>query len=474
MEFTTHGFSFSGGHPVYDDGFFNEVNVTAAPYNAAGNAVKLASSESSLSFTFDTGGEKTGLTLMFGIYKPEGAAAAPSIELEITVNCEERALNLSIPIESIGEGGCRSVDIADYLLNYYTNEVILALGENSGAVLVDQVVVYPNVFIQSRGNNEWMSGIDNNKKIADINIPGTHDSAAINKEHRTLYATQTTTLTEQMNGGVRLFDIRIKTNKNSGGGFSFVTCHGSIGFAMDMNEYQSFTSAFDEFEEFLSKNKTEGLIVSLKMDDWNSCGRTDADKEEVYGKLYEVISKYPIIKAQDGKYNMCTMSQLRGKIFLLNRMNNDPRFGSPIKWEDNTPGELTSGEGRGKRDFDVYVQDKFKGLPLINPAAGKNELVMKALDEKKDGMVIFNFASATYFFIIGVSIQKLFLGELGKNNGESRQKNLGWLLFDRVVADVCKTDLYQYINIVDFIIDSNFCYKKYSASFRVLEMTKDL
>ena len=55
----------------------------------------------------------------------------------------------------------------------------------------------------------WMSHIPNDKLISEISIPGTHDSAARFEDGiGSFIRCQDLTLTEQLNRGIRFFDIR--------------------------------------------------------------------------------------------------------------------------------------------------------------------------------------------------------------------------------------------------------------------------
>jgi hypothetical protein len=81
-----------------------------------------------------------------------------------------------------------------------------------------------------------MSALPDDILISDINIPGSHNAAAINTRRRTRWACQDHSISEQLEKGIRLLDIRLKPKKQhrhtaAGTAFDFVTCHGHLGLA---------------------------------------------------------------------------------------------------------------------------------------------------------------------------------------------------------------------------------------------------
>ena len=58
----------------------------------------------------------------------------------------------------------------------------------------------------------WMSYLDNNKELKDLTIPGTHNSCAI---HGITFAVnQSWSLENQLNAGIRFFDLRLRLYNN--------------------------------------------------------------------------------------------------------------------------------------------------------------------------------------------------------------------------------------------------------------------
>lgn len=300
---------------------------------------------------------------------------------------------------------------------------------------------------------EWMKGISDEKLLSDINIPGTHDSAAINSSGmHTPYACHSTTITQQLNNGIRLFDVRLKVKKNDFGEYYFMTCHGPLLSKLGINEYQTFESLMKEFKTFLNDHKSEVLVVSLKIDDWNGM---EEDKNAVLNKLMRILSDYPL---SGHYYENAKIGDVRGKIYLLNRITSDWNFGTPISWDEATEWqEACFGD---KRKYKIYVQDKFKGLSLLDPEEEKFNLVVKAFNKKEDGIAILNYASACKLGIVGVYFTEKLVEYWLKDNAADRKSKLGWLFMDYEMEQV-DTLKYGEISVVDIFIDSNFGYSRY-------------
>lgn len=310
--------------------------------------------------------------------------------------------------------------------------------------------------IPNRGEN-WMSFINDNTSIGKINIPGTHDSAAINSSVHTPWACHYTSITEQLIGGVRLFDIRLKVKKDSCNNYYFVTCHGDFGSFFELNEYAPFKSVMDEFIEFLEMHNTETIIMSLKMDDWNGFN----DKVKIYCALKCVLDSYnPFIYKSS---SLPSLGSVRGKIFVFNRMsdNNNAGIGCTIDWKDNTDG--SNAFQHSSRNFSVFVQDKYTD---ISTGCNKFEAFYHALKSYNSNDVLINFASGTMLGgIAGIYIHDTILYYFGKLSASERP-NFGWTFMD-YEFEKYYTSTYGQIDLVKFIIDSNVGYVTYPEKFTI-------
>lgn len=299
----------------------------------------------------------------------------------------------------------------------------------------------------------WMGRLPDAALISEINIPGTHDSAAINSSITTPYACHNNSISQQLEYGARLLDVRLKITKN-GTAFSFDTCHGDTG----PNTYQTFPSLMNECQAFLSANPTETVLMSLKVDDWSNAG---SDQAGAYAALQSLLNQYPISSSS----TLATLGSVRGRIVLFNRMNSTLALGAPIGWSDNTPGSYANPSSN--RSYQVYVQDHYKGLPLIHPEKAKLSVVTAAFQQKATGNVVWNFASATWYGVFGVYIGGDLLNYFGVNPAANRLATFGWTLFDYAYKKY-NTDTYGPLDIVSLIVASNFQYQGYENTFKVV------
>ncbi|MGN4816386.1 hypothetical protein ACTFRO_23760 [Bacillus cereus group sp. MYBK163-2] len=305
---------------------------------------------------------------------------------------------------------------------------------------------------------QWMKEVPDYTRINNINLIGTHDSAAINKVLHTFYACQDLSITDQLNYGIRLLDVRLKIKRLGEYDFEFVTCHGPIKYLYpSQNEYQSFDSLLQECKDFLMENSSEFIVMKLQIDDWNNVTKP-TDKKAVIDKLHRLLIKdYPIYSEHE---QIPILENIRGQIFVLNKIDESLRIGLPIKWNDNTPGE-TQGL--------IYVQDKYEKLTDVEGCIQqKLNLVVKAFSNKTDSNILINFASAITFFLTGVYIHEKFLNYFGKSQSDQRINKLGWVLFDYPFTKYM-TNSYEIIDVVTFIISSNFKYKGFEKTFVIEE-----
>lgn len=309
-------------------------------------------------------------------------------------------------------------------------------------------------------NLNWLSSIGDDKKICDINLPGTHDSAAINSYFTTFYACHTRSITGQLQSGIRLLDVRLKV-KGTKPNYEFQTCHGNLSAWpwRSVNEYQTFASLVAECKDFLRSSSSEFIAMSLRVDDWNGF----TDRTDVLAALKRILD-------QDSSFlrtaNMPTLKEVRGKIYLLNRIDTTLSFGVPFPLADNTVGQ-TIDPSLNLRNFSIYAQDKYEKLSATDPQGDKYALFWGAVLKCAPNKLTINFASATQtralpagLSIFGVYINELIVANFMKLSKPARPTYWGWCLFD--YADRGIDDPYHgYITCIDLLIASNSDYYGY-------------
>jgi hypothetical protein len=299
------------------------------------------------------------------------------------------------------------------------------------------------VDVAVRSHADWMKGVDSDLSIGAIDVPGTHDSAAINHSQHTPYAVHDNSITDQLVGGIRALDVRIKVKKKTLGIYDFVTCHGHIGSTTGTNEYQSLTSLFGECAAFLRSHGTEAIFMMLKVDDWANV--PVQEQGNALNDLKLLLTPYPTITSLD----LPRLGTARGHIVLFSRINDDPRFGAGLDWTRNTPGQLVPAKS-GLRNFEFYVQDKFEDLKLLSHQSEK--LTLFQITAAQPEPLILNYASATRGKLWGVDIRARILNWIGQ--ATPRPPRLGWCFFDYALAPYL-SDKYDAMTCVDIVVDSN-------------------
>lgn len=99
--------------------------------------------------------------------------------------------------------------------------------------------------------------------LSQVNIPGTHDSCTAFCTMENMARCQSLTIKQQLDMGVRLFDLRL--GKKNGDYFlvhSFATC-----FSDEKKKKVLLAKeVLDEFRSFLNENPREVLVISIKQD----------------------------------------------------------------------------------------------------------------------------------------------------------------------------------------------------------------
>lgn len=152
-------------------------------------------------------------------------------------------------------------------------------------------------------NKDWMKRLADQKKIGEISIPGTHDSASFYGGD--IVQTQSMSITEQLNAGVRFLDIRLRHINDV-----FAIHHGPV------FQKQFFGDILNQVSDFLKQNPSEFVLMRVK-DEYTeeNITRTFQDTFSDY------ISKYPdVIFNPAGDSYFPSVYEVRGKIVFLDQI----------------------------------------------------------------------------------------------------------------------------------------------------------
>lgn len=149
-------------------------------------------------------------------------------------------------------------------------------------------------------NNAWMNKINDQVKIRDMSIPGTHDSAALFGGD--IAATQTLSITQQLNSGIRFLDIRLRHINDK-----FAIHHGIV------YEKQMFGDILNKVRNFLMDNPSEFIFIRVK-EEYSPVNNTRSF-EDTFNSYVNMNSDIVWIPSSKGENPQ--LGDVRGKIVFL-------------------------------------------------------------------------------------------------------------------------------------------------------------
>jgi 1-phosphatidylinositol phosphodiesterase len=318
--------------------------------------------------------------------------------------------------------------------------------------------------------------------LNEISIPGTHDSASIKVDAGVNYINpficQNCSIEDQLYGGVRALDIRLMTTDKHEGSLvgavledasravvselagamfgdgirgaiaktdtiTVYTCHGKLGLGTAQNVFERFSSVLSVCKEFLRTFPSETIVMTLKVDDPD--GEFSKKKRDAITACLENI---PVYRSE----KMPTLKEVRGKIWLLNRIDDTTDFGAPLEgdWVDDTTGKMLPRKSR--REFDVYLQDNYDS----NVTKGKLGLFTAVYPLDKKNPLIINFASAVTSLM---NLKMVYINDdVVPWLVETKPKKLGICFFNFALEYYVDSKWSGPKTITDLIVASNFDY----------------
>jgi len=161
----------------------------------------------------------------------------------------------------------------------------------------------------------WMGRVADTTSLADLSIPGTHDSCALHEPLPGTAQCQKLSIAEQLNAGVRFLDIRCCNT-----GETFTIYHGIYSEGMTFNQVVAAVTAF------LKAHPTESVIMSVKEENSNT------------GSAFNTVFQ-SYVKRNPGIWYLGTtvpiLGEVRGKIVLFRRCNGACGIDASV-WPDDT------------------------------------------------------------------------------------------------------------------------------------------
>ncbi|KAK5116958.1 hypothetical protein LTR62_006679 [Meristemomyces frigidus] len=231
----------------------------------------------------------------------------------------------------------------------------------------------------------WMSKLDDDIKLSSLTIPGTHDSAAFTTPWPFIQ-TQKMTIMEQLNAGIRYFDLRCGLRDDV-----LVMVHGAalLGHTLSM--------VLDAMYLWLLSHPSEALIVQIKQD--RSPERSNIHfAHAIWKSLCQAPARWRTANTTP------TLGHLRGKIQLLRRFTGPTlqAYGIDVtQWQDNPTRPFTIST---RHKVQLTIQDHYnfsepESLPSLVATKGGDvvEVLKRAAADTEAGHWYINFASAYEF-----------------------------------------------------------------------------
>ena len=229
--------------------------------------------------------------------------------------------------------------------------------------------------------SNWMAGLSGNESLADLTLPGTHDSHCTSSNILNwsavvslFAATQSMDIPDQLCAGVRFIDLRCGYDDSG----NIQMRHGTVPLKGTLQD------AMNNIASFLSSHKSEVVIASIK---WDQSGVNEPTTfGSAVGKVVQTIGSW---------YTGTTVPLVRdcrGKIVLFRRYQGD--IGLTVEhWLYNKP-RFTNNNAQ------IVVQDQcdFANAPDRNQCFTTKWGSVKALlDEAKNakGNLFINFCSSS-------------------------------------------------------------------------------
>lgn len=178
------------------------------------------------------------------------------------------------------------------------------LGLLSGMLGISQLAnahddgAYSHDYQAVASNPDWMADVDGSKRVSELSLPGTHDTMSIRAGD--IWQNQTMTLMQQLDSGIRVFDMRTRHIDNK-----LRMHHGII--AQDTY----FDDVLNDIDNFLTANPSETVLFRLRSE------HTPENNTESYT---QTLNRY--LAANGAKrwvptHSNPTLDDIRGQFVIL-------------------------------------------------------------------------------------------------------------------------------------------------------------
>ncbi|EFW21378.1 phosphatidylinositol phospholipase [Coccidioides posadasii str. Silveira] len=262
--------------------------------------------------------------------------------------------------------------------------------------------------------NSWMKELKDETLLSALSIPGTHNSPTCHVAPPSVRC-QAVSPREQLESGVRFFDIRVQPQyPDDPSKDNLVLVHSVFPISLTGNKY--FRDLVNEIEGFLQRNPSETLIMSVKREGPGK--HTDAQLSKI---LHDHYARDPHKWYTEPKVPRLEVA--RGKIVLIRRFGLDDSLKKQWNgrgwgidatgWADNTPhANCPSGHVCIQDFYEVLETENIdKKIEYVTAQLARSAALCYPLgggdDEKDRSPFYVNFLSASNFWKVQTWPEKI-------------------------------------------------------------------
>lgn len=283
----------------------------------------------------------------------------------------------------------------------------------------------------------WMSKIPGDRYLSEINMPGTHDSGMVFASSgntlvdmgKVFAITQNKTITEQLNMGVRFFDIRVDDSND------LYVCHGSGStkfFAFketDCTNKIKLSDVIYDMELWLSTHDSETIVMCINCEDGNKA--TCATKINTL-----ITGDTNIEKATTFK----TLASVKGKIVLVTRISGQASVTGGLDFTGITDNAASTKVVDGvtfeiEDKYNCSIATKKSQIDTVLGKCATTTIDTSATKTTKSALI---FTSAYEGMTTNPQAMANDINPYVKSKTLTKDKAYGWVLFNFIDADLCK------------------------------------
>ncbi len=286
-----------------------------------------------------------------------------------------KTLKVSCLIPPIATDKNRTLTIRPHSAGYGSTQIAHKAGAGTASPIVpgshNTVNISYNNSSDVVASNAWMTYLDDNLRVSQLSIPGTHDAAT---ENLSLGQCQSLSIEEQLDMGIRMFDLRPTVGSSGLGNI----CHSVLDTGVSMGDVMTW------FGNYLTENPDEFVVAVMR---WESEKGGTEDNFKKY--MTEFLAGNSVYQTRKTAFKPgLTLGECRGKILLVSRTNLSPNSTYETAYtgwnHSNTiygPHDIYGTKGSGKiRVQDMYAKGENGNSSDDEYLVKKRELVKGMMD----------------------------------------------------------------------------------------------